>query len=149
VGIQQYPVSATIKKLNALTVYDLGNSVNAPPPSSSWATLLEISDTSGFFQVLSISFSTSGGSSGGSGHIELRLTIDGQQTVLTTTSQTLGSNSMSSVSVTPVSASTPAYMLPIVWENYVKVEYRTVVDSGTFSFSQSTGIAIAYRRALF
>ena len=146
---------AAVAKLLAMDSGQYGplQTVSEPAPSSSWATLANISSP-GEFEQLYLLFMASGGASGGSGHIECRVTVDGgtPRTYVGDT-LTLGANSASSIKWVFIfvgysggnwwyAASDP----PFKFGQSLLVEYRTIIDSGTFSFSLASGVdALAYK----
>lgn len=133
-GIQVFPpISKADKILTTLKAYKRPIMVYGPPPSSNWATLLDISGTSGFCTTAGVRFGIYGGSSGGKGRIELRITVDDKQITLTS-SNNLGPNTSGWIASYYIRDEN---YFPIVWLYKFKIEYRNIVESGTFSFSQS------------
>lgn len=112
-----------------------------PAPSSSFATYLDISGYAGQISNLYFNFATNGGSSGGSGHIDVRITIDDDVYIYSTIVSSLGANSSGGHAL-----DIPGLLyVPMHFINNFKIEYRTVVDSGTYYFTANSTTNIKYR----
>lgn len=113
----------------------------SPAPSASYATYLDISGYAGQISNLYFVFATNGGGSGGSGHVEVKITIDGDIYTYLGITQSLGANSSGSNSV-----DIPGLLyVPIPFISSCKIEYRTVVESGTYSFAAGSATNVKYR----
>lgn len=151
-GIQMFPpTDRTNKILSILTAYQQqAVVVSPPPPSSNWATLIDIVGSAGLCTIGGVTFSIRGS---GTGHIELRVTIDDkQQTIVGSPRNMSGGASSESLYLVYIENSIYYYgLLPIVWTKRFKIEYRTIVDSGTFAFYQAASdiAAVKLYPALF